>query len=116
MRARKGWTAAGRWAAVAAAALALTGTASAPATAAQAHEHEHEPTYRCVLLETHHDLPFAVGRFCAAFHGAPHEGPVFGTFLIESPRGAVRCEVYHPFSGFAELPERVEGRFCHRVE
>jgi len=113
MTTRRGWSAAGRWAAVTAAALALAGTASATATAAQAHGLE--PTYRCVLLETHeaHGLPFTVGRHCQAFHGAPHEGPVFGTFRIESPRGAVRCESFRPFSGFAQLPERVEGRHCH---
>ncbi|MCN9240432.1 hypothetical protein AB0L85_22415 [Streptomyces sp. NPDC052051] len=112
MTTRRGWTAAGRWAAATAAALALVGAASATATADPAHEHE--PTYRCVLLETH-ELPFAVGRFCEAHHGAPHEGPIFGHFRIESPRGAVRCEVFRPFSGFAQLPERVEGRFCHHI-
>jgi hypothetical protein len=99
--------------AVTAAAVALAGTASATATAAPARDREQEPTYRCVLLETGRDL--AVGRHCQASHGAPHDGPVFGSFRIESPRGDVHCEFIRPFSGFVHLPEEVDGRCCERV-
>ncbi|MFE6687923.1 hypothetical protein ACFVFQ_15765 [Streptomyces sp. NPDC057743] len=114
MKARRGWTTAGRLATAVAGVLALAGAVPASASAAQA-EPEPAPTYRCVLLETH-ELPYAVGRHCQAFNGAPHEGPIYGRFLIESPREAVLCDVFRPFSGYAQLPDRVEGRYCFRIE
>ncbi|MGW3498401.1 hypothetical protein [Streptomyces sp. NPDC001020] len=68
------------------------------------------------MLETRHDTLMAVGRGCEAFHGAPRHGSFFGTFRIESPRGTVRCSAvaYEP-SGFAHVPEFVDGRCCERV-
>ncbi|MER7989571.1 hypothetical protein ABTY53_28885 [Streptomyces noursei] len=114
MKARRGWTTAGRLAVAAAGVLALAGAVPATATAAPA-KAEPLPAYRCMLLETH-EAPFAVGRHCETFNGAPHEGPIFGRFVIESPREAVICDVFRPFSGYAQLPDRVEGRFCHRIE
>lgn len=115
MKTRRDWTKAGRFAAAAAGALALAGVG--PATVAQAQPQLlPEPTYRCVLLVTH-DLPRAEGHACEAFNGAPQEGPVFGEFRIENLHGqAVRCAGVRPVSGFAQLPDRVEGRFCLPVE
>lgn len=121
MKARRIGTMAGLWATVAAGALALVGTVpatAAPATATPAATAQAEkpvPTYRCVLLETH-ELPFAVGRHCEAHHGAPQEGPIFGRFVIESPRQSVVCDVFRPFSGHAKLPDRVEGHLCERID
>ncbi|OIJ85660.1 hypothetical protein BIV24_28000 [Streptomyces colonosanans] len=68
----------------------------------------------------HAEGPRALGRDCRAFHGAPEEGPLFGTFRIEGliEHRAVRCEAPFPEipAGFADLPHLVEGRFCRPVE
>ncbi|MFB7635830.1 hypothetical protein ACFC0M_33430 [Streptomyces sp. NPDC056149] len=114
MKARRVWTTAGRLTAAVAGVLALAGAVPATASAAQPQQ-EPVPLYRCVLLETH-DLPHAVGHHCEAFNSAPHEGPIYGPFVIESPREAVVCEASRPSSGFAQLPDRVDGRQCHGIE
>jgi len=139
VKARRGWTTVGRWVAVAAAAATLAGTATATATADQARQNN-PFRYSCRELNTSY-LPFAAGRHCQAFDGAPHEGPVMGGgggfrgggFRIESPQRAVLCTpprddhgprpghrspIPQPrrLSGFALLPEGVVGLNCRRVK
>lgn len=108
MKARRDWTKAARLAAVAAGALALVGVG--PVTAAQA-QMVRLPVYRCVALIP--EQARVEGRDCETVNGGPVRGPIVGEFFIEDMRGlAVRCEPVRPVSGFADLPERVVGRFC----
>ncbi|KUL54788.1 hypothetical protein ADL22_02310 [Streptomyces sp. NRRL F-4489] len=110
MKARKGWSAAGRLAAAAAGALALAGMLPATATAA-----DPEPQgqgYRCQFVQFQ-ELPRVEGFNCQAFGGAPERGPIFGEFRIHDSRGmTVHCQVERPYSGIANLPRHVEGFNC----
>lgn len=112
MKARRGGTAAGRWAAATLGAVALAGTLStATATAAQAQARL--PTYRCARVEIPHGSTVAAGEVCSPVtNDAPVQGHIPGSFRIESSRGSVYCEDDFYHWSYAELPEFVLGAEC----
>ncbi|MCO6007005.1 hypothetical protein NE236_18620 [Actinoallomurus purpureus] len=96
------------------AAAVVAGAGPAIASAAQ----PPAPGYRCHVLHPHGDGAWMGRGNCLPFHGAPHRGPIFGTFTLtgHSPEGAektVTCRAHEgQHSGFAEVPVWVRGFRC----
>ncbi|QXJ23233.1 hypothetical protein AGRA3207_004365 [Actinomadura graeca] len=107
-------------------ALAVSAFAAAllPAGVAMADGEEQPPTYTCDQVAPGGEdqaSGFEGTGACEVTSGElPEEGPVLGTFVISSrqagPGGSVYCEVSRPFSGFAKLPESVQGLQCSPLE
>ncbi|WP_131737544.1 hypothetical protein [Actinomadura roseirufa] len=108
-------------AAVGAATVALV--AASPVTAATSAraaigDLRQAPAYTCDRVDRAGDGPVAPytgsGR-CRASAGLPEHGPLFDEFDILDRRDGghpVHCTTGSGFSGYADLPDTVEGNYC----
>ncbi|TYK53397.1 hypothetical protein [Actinomadura decatromicini] len=110
--------------AVGATAMALApaspATAATPTRAAIGHLRQ-APAYTCDRVDRSGPgslAPYTGSGNCQASGGLPQQGPLFDEFDILDRHGggqSVHCSTGSGFSGYANLPDTVEGNYCTPV-
>ncbi|MFC4055314.1 hypothetical protein ACFOY4_36975 [Actinomadura syzygii] len=108
--------------AVGAAAMALMPASPGIAAAPTAIGHSRRaPAYTCDRVDRTGPgsvAPYTGSGNCQASGGLPQHGPLFDEFDILDRRSggqSVRCSTGSGFSGYADLPDSVDGNYCSPI-